>query len=511
MKQIKNFSLKLFIFLAVYTAAIIVPYWVGSISGGESHVFGGFLLNPLDGNSYLAKMQQGFEGNWRFKLPFTSQPGEGAYLFLFYLFLGHFSRWMGLSLVWTFHFWRVMSSIFLLFTLRKFFESIFPEDEESTWRAFVLASIGSGLGWIVFLFGEMTADFWVAEAYPFLSGYANPHFPLGLGLMLWILILSVDGRGGQWLTGLLALILGIVLPFGVVVACMVLGGLLAFDLLTHQKVNVLPLVWVTVFGGAMIAYQVAVTRLDTVFYNWNLQNLTPAPAWWDLLVSFLPALLAALAGILAVVKGMPRSKKSLLVIWFAGAIVLLCLPVNLQRRFMLGLYIPVAGLAVEGCRWISNKWRMSSGFLYKGLLVLSIPTNVVLLLAGVFGAITHNPAVYLTRSELQAMEWLAQQPGECLVVSSPQTGMYLPGHSGCQVMYGHPFETVNALEEEERVESFFGGQMTENEARQYLTENRIGYVFFGAREAGMGQPEVLRLLPPVYSKDETTIFAVELE
>ena len=65
------------------------------IAGGDTHVFGGFLLNPLDGNSYLAKMQQGASGSWRFTLPFTPEPGEGAYLFLFYLALGHLCRLTG--------------------------------------------------------------------------------------------------------------------------------------------------------------------------------------------------------------------------------------------------------------------------------------------------------------------------------------------------------------------------------------------------------------------------------
>lgn len=510
MKLISQSRLKLIIFLAVIVVAITAPYLAGSISGGESHTFGGFLLNPLDGNSYLAKMQQGLEGNWHFKLPFTSQPGEGAYLFLFYLFLGHFSRWLGLPLLWTFHIWRVASSIFLLLTLRRFFSEIF-EEQESAWRAFVLASIGSGLGWAAFLLSQMTADFWVAEAYPFLSSYANPHFPLGLGLMLWILILAIGKARQLWILGLLALLLGIVLPFGVAVACMVLGGMFFIDFLEKKKSNPLPLVLVAVFGGAMIAYQVAVTRLDPVFYEWDIQNVTPTPAWWDMVVSFLPALLTAVAGIVAVVKRKTENRLSLLLIWFAGAVVLLSLPVNLQRRFMLGLYIPVAGLAVEGVHYISDARRISSRLIYRAMLVLSVPTNIVVLLAGVFGVLTHNPAIFLTVGEQAAMDWLVQQPGECLIVSSPQMGMYIPGRSGCRVMYGHPFETVNAIEEEELVEKFISGQMAESDAWRYLNENGINYVFFGGRESELGQPVVLGALQPVFSQDEVTVFAVYTE
>ena len=70
-----------------------------------------FLYNPQDGNSYLAKMYQGWEGNWRFVLPYTAEAGEGAYLFLFYILLGHIARVCGLSPILIFHLVRVLCSI----------------------------------------------------------------------------------------------------------------------------------------------------------------------------------------------------------------------------------------------------------------------------------------------------------------------------------------------------------------------------------------------------------------
>ncbi len=76
---------QLVILCSLLAAALILPFLAGQILAGNGHVFGGFLLNPLDGNSYLAKMRLGLEGEWRFRLPYTAEPGEGAYLFLFYI------------------------------------------------------------------------------------------------------------------------------------------------------------------------------------------------------------------------------------------------------------------------------------------------------------------------------------------------------------------------------------------------------------------------------------------
>ena len=61
-------------------AAAAGPYLWAWAAAGEAHVFGGLLFNPIDGNTYLAKAYQGFEGDWRFRLPYTAEPGGGAYI-----------------------------------------------------------------------------------------------------------------------------------------------------------------------------------------------------------------------------------------------------------------------------------------------------------------------------------------------------------------------------------------------------------------------------------------------
>ena len=81
--------------------------------------------------------------------------------------------------------------------------------------ALILALFGSGLGWISALFGGITSDFWVAEAYPFLSMYTNPHFPLGLGLLLIYFDRLISGERGKNtpLIMLLGLIVAVIQPF----------------------------------------------------------------------------------------------------------------------------------------------------------------------------------------------------------------------------------------------------------------------------------------------------------
>ncbi|MRR29557.1 hypothetical protein EG834_04345, partial [bacterium] len=52
---------------------ITLPYLIAFVLPGPGKIFGGFLLNPQDGNTYLAKMQEGWSGSWVYTFPFSAQ------------------------------------------------------------------------------------------------------------------------------------------------------------------------------------------------------------------------------------------------------------------------------------------------------------------------------------------------------------------------------------------------------------------------------------------------------
>ena len=219
------------VIILIFLLMITAPYLYAANSSDGNKVFGGFLLNPIDGNSYLAKMRQGYEGNWLFTLPYTKDPGGGTAINLYYLFLGHVSRLMSWSLIFTFHLARVLGAFLLSLSLYRLLLKIFMQPNTRLF-VFTLAILGSGLGWVAAAFGLFTSDFWVAEAYPFLASFANAHFPFGLALQIWLLTptfgeKSIDWRFGGW-TLLLAAILSIVYPFGWVVTVAVTAGWVAW-------------------------------------------------------------------------------------------------------------------------------------------------------------------------------------------------------------------------------------------------------------------------------------------
>ncbi len=502
------------ILIAIFTALITLPYLLARFSGGGEYVFGGFLLNPIDGNSYLAKMQEGWSGSWAFTLPYTAEQGQGAYLFLFYLFLGHLSRWLNLPLLVTFHLARVLSAVWMLFALRALFRRMFPWSSEIAWNALVLAVFGSGFGWLMAFAGRMAPDLWVAEAYPFLSAYANPHFPLGLALMAGIFLLTWEAVSVSSFLKLVlyGALLAIVMPFGIVVTAVVLAAKAIWDWLADQQLRIAPLIGSLLAGGPLLLYQFIAIQKDPLLSGWNAQNLTPAPAVWDLLIALFPAVLLAIFALWRDRKQAIAADKRLLVVWFVLGMTLIYMPFNLQRRFMFGLYIPTAALAVAGLSELSwLRGRLHGARLWPFVLGASVLTNAIILLAVLGGVMAHSPDLYLTQSEASALSWIGQNtPPKAVILCSPEFGKYIPAQTGRRVVYGHPFETVAASEKRDNVLAFYHGGWDAATAKSFLDENHVDYVLVGPRERPLIEVYLLFLedYRLVYQKDTTMIYAV---
>ncbi len=535
------------IYLAISVAFILLitlPFVYAYLAAGSSYVFEGFLVNPIDGNSYLAKIYQGWEGNWRFKLPYTVNAGDGAYIFLFYLFLGHLSRILGLSTILTYHLTRIGAALAMLVAIKNFFNVL---SVPSTLRplAFGLAAFGSGLGWISLLFGGMTADFWVSETYPYLSALSNPHFPLGIALLLWMvtpsrqtdieeipIALSFWERWKHtWVISMASLILAIISPFGVIIALTIMTGMILWDMggmlrrgelgiyleNFRQKISmsypgyqavtraINKVFWISLGGGPMLLYYLWVTGTNPQLAGWNEQNLTPSPPVWDLVLSLSPAILLALGGIWYMRLNGKRSER-LLAVWMVLSLLLLYIPFGLQRRFMMGLYIPVVGLAVMGL------WQMAAvnprmlKILGVLLLLFSLPTNLLLLTISAQGIPSHSELFYLTNDESAAMEWIEKNtPLDAVILASPNTGLFIPARTGRGVVYGHPFETVEAEENQAAVIRFFQGKPLQEDV-EIMTV--VDFIYLGPRERALGGPVSLAGFDQVYHNNQVAIYQV---
>ena len=503
----------------IFLIVLTLPYVYAALAGGEDFVFGGFLFNPLDGNSYLAKMYQGWRGDWLFNLPYTAEPGEGVFLFVFYLGLGHLARLLGLSLPVAFHLARLAGAVCLLIVLYHFYRA---ELGQAGNFAFILALFGAGLGWLATFLGLFTADFWVAEAYPFLSAYANPHFPIALAMMLAMLTdASTEKRLSGWsrllIFGSGGFLLALILPFGIILVLLILAGLYfwqATDQLSQgagfQAFYPLPEparrgLALALGGLPVLIYYLWVVTTHTQLAVWNVQNLTLSPPWWDVLLSFSPALIFALLG--AWFAWRERDLKlRVSIVWLVIGLVMLVLPVGLQRRFLLGYYVPLVALAAFAVEKISIENPRRKWVLTTALILISIPTNILILFTALFGVQTHEDQIYLRRNEQQGLAWIQDYTDpDALILAAPESGLFIPAHTGRRVLYGHPFETVEAERREKEVEAFFKGELT---LEDLDATPPVDFIFRGPRETVLGNVPVQQNWSVAWETEGLTIYRV---
>jgi hypothetical protein len=512
------------IFVLILVAAICLPYLCALLMAGKDYVFTGFLINPADSDSYLAKMYEGWNGSWRFTLPYTSDPGPGAYIFLFYLFLGHLAHWLGLPLLWMYHGVRILGAILMVTALAKFLTVSLGKNIPGPFTALVWATFGSGLGWLAILFGQLTSDTWVVEAFPFLSAFAIPHFSLSLAIILSIFSRtdqSIKLRGIAF-DVLEIIFLSLISPFSVILILVVLAGEAFWDGFIFRGAYLkgktwLRLFWISISGAPMLLYQLWIVNNDHVFTAWNAQNFTPSPQLWDLLIAFSPAILLAFLGgwdvirnssdreQLATISKSPDPARRL-VVWALLGLTLLILPFNLQRRFMVGLYIPLVSLAILGLSQLKRRQNF-----FKNLaLGLSLPTNLVLIAIMILSSLAHSSILYMTRDEANALSWIRENsPSNALILAGPEMGNFIPASTGRRVIYGHQFETVNAAQEKKLVEDYFSGEMDPTQAEILLEQRKVDLVFCGPREKALSSSPTCPAtsgLPVLFQQGEVTLF-----
>jgi len=470
----------------------LLPYALAASSAPQPTEFAGFLLNPIDGFSYLAKMRQGAAGSWGFELPYAAEPGPPAFIFTFYLALGQFTRVVGWPPIVTYHAARVLAVFLMGIAGYEFFRQAIVE-ERPRWLAYGLFTLGSGLGWIAGPLGLRSSDLFIPESIGWTAGLANPHFPLAFALVAASASLALRTHIGLRQAGLgalLGLALGLVQPLA---AISLLAGLGAWSLWVFWRPAEVAggrrwppaspvLAGLAVGAGPWLAYDVWLVASHPVLNAWNQQNQTPSPSPLAYLMGFGLILVFAVAGALRSNQTAKPSHR-LMIAWVVTSALLLYAPFNLQRRLVLGMILPLAGLAGVGLDfWLqAGRWPRL-GYL---VLILSLPSNLLVTAAGIVQSAAGDPSLLFQPGERAAYDWLADNVAAgSVVLAGPRTGNRLPAYAPVRVLYGHPFETPEAQARRRMVEAFFSSQP----ASPAAAAGSLGadFLLIGPEEAELG-------------------------
>ena len=517
------------------------PYLLAAALATDERAFGGFVYAVEDGYSYLAKMRLGAEGAWLFRIAYTPEPHHWALFFPFHILLGKVARLLPggdltTCMVWTYHGARLVCGLLLLLMVYRFLAAFTERIVVRRW-AWLLVTWSGGLGWLLVVLGQpgwlgsMPLDFILPEGFTFLVLYGFPHIALARALLLVGMVgmlhawgwgrlrsdlRSALGSGLAWLT------MGLIVPFYVAVAWAVLGGAWVVWAVRRRRIPWRAL-WMAALAMAVSApivlYSAWMFTVDPVYQVWGTQNRILSPHPLHYLVAYGVPLAWAAVSLRDVWRDAGPGWWALA--WVGVVPLLVYLPINIQRRLVEGVQVPLSLLAAWGMvRVRESLRRMPQGWMAAVLVTLSL-TNV-LLIGGNCLALRGLPApIYRDVEEIAALDWLAGEVDfDDVVLTAYETGNYLPARVAARAFVGHGPESVHAEEKKALVARFFSetsetvDRTVDDRWRQrLLREYGVDYVFWGPAERRLGafDPTGASYLRPVYRSAGYIVFRVELE
>ena len=516
----------LLIYSAFLMLVTIVPYLVGYATENGEWRFSGFVFGVEDGNSYIAKMLRGSEGDWLFRTPYTIVDQRGTLAFLPYILLGKLANGDALheQLVALYHLFRLLT-IPLAVHATYLFVSTFVVDMGLRRWATVLTMIGGGLGWVLMILqqgawlGNLPLEFYSPEAFGFLSLLSLPHLVLARALLLYSLTayLQLDrGIAKGWIAGTLLLALALVQPLTVLTAYAVLGSHLlltgAWLLPRGEKDRWVQWVKAAVRSALpslpLVSYFLISFSRDPFLRQWTLQNVIPSPNPAHYLLAYGALALPAIAG--AMIAWRKGDESLLVAAWLLVFPILAYAPHNLQRRLPDGTWVAIVCLSALAV----GAWRASErakALVKRAMLVICLPSTAILWTIGMGVALEPRPPAFLEQEKVKAFEWLAEHGVPwSVVLTGFRTGAALPAYAPLRVIIGHGAESIGLEKNLGRVEDFYQGKMSEAEQRMFVDENHILYVFYGTEERRLagGEPNGRPFLEPIYDAEGYQIYAV---
>jgi hypothetical protein len=510
-------------FAALVMAVTTIPYLVGGLSQTGAWRFGGFVLGVEDGNSYIAKMEQGARGAWLFTLPYSSEPQRGVPLYEFHLLLGKVAGPQHDAQVLAYHLARVILGMALLLISYRFLAEFLP-DVRSRRLGLALVAVGGGLGWLLallgldHLFGSLPIDFYSPEAYTFLILYALPHLAAARCLFLLGLLAYLRGRGVA--AGLLLLGVSLIQPLSVIVAWVVIGVDVVLLWITSRLVlqpptsnlqpltSKLPIALATVLISSPFAlYTVYLFSADPLLRQWNAQNILASPHPLHYVLGYGVFAVLGVGGWRTLLQRRPELAR-LTAGWALAVPFLLYAPLTTQRRLVEGFQLPLVGLAVLGLAGVVQAYRRWALSL---VLALTVPTSALLLAGGVVAGRTLAEPLFHPADQLASFDWLSQhaRPGQ-VVLSSFETGNALPAYTPLVAYIGHGPETVFLARKQPLVAAFYRSSTGEEARRGLLADGRVAFVVFGPHERALGDfdPDVVDYLRWRFSSGGYAIYEV---
>jgi len=509
---------------------------------------------PTDYNFYLSRIREGLEGHWTVVEKYTSEVHSGSFIHGLYVLMGkagilarvpmgragdiyHIARIvLGASLLW----------VTMLFCVRSFSSKHTPRlwavfgfllaVTASSWPKLVAVVGGSIVpataeNILQWRFGGYMAWWSVMDSLQRITFI--PHLLMGQALIVVLVLLVTNSAvlkksGNLVMAGLLAFMLGMIFPPGLIFVYAVMG---IWVVLSGRPLTQ----WLAPYGAIVMisAPSLVYLWLMTGMYPWKrlaeVDIIRPLPfdyaEYFRAMGPMLP--LGVIGAILALLVWETAMLPAIawVIAWGALLGLFAFIPQQSPLRFSEMIpHVPLGVLTGYLFYWLgrcvprqavysavsllilTGVFHMYSSFLWQRDFVdHKIRATLPLVPTGSY-------VMYPLKDFTAAIRYLEEVSGRDEVILSESTaGNYIPVLSGNYVYAGHD-NTVAFEAKKEKVKEFFAGRMSLSAAKIWVGETRASYVFYGPQEREDGGGSDLRgvypFLTEVYKNPAVTVYRV---
>jgi hypothetical protein len=485
-----------------------LPYLTGYLVQTDDLTYSGFFIFEQDGFSYLAKMRQGAEGSWMFRLPYTTEPHQGVLLFVLYLVVGRAAHLVHLPLIVAYHLTRLIGSGLLLAAGARF---VTRWASTARWQviSWALILFAGGAGWLISIWDPQYVAFAsvTPDAFVYSVLYGPPHTIIALALLLWVIPGIMEQSQAPSGTALnsrrLCLAAAVTLmslarPEYMGVLLCVLGTYWLALGLSRRRIlsrSAAVMAGIVLPGTLYALYVLYVSRANPAIAAWTAQNPFFTPPLPNLLVGIGPLMTLSVLGIIGG-RWWEDERRLLLTVWVATLPLMLYLPLSLNRRLIGGAQFPLALAAgywldqhlVPWLGRVRRRWAVASPVAV--LLAAILVSYPVLFGLGAIGFVASHPGqLFLSSDEQAALEWLAGAGGQdrVVVLSAEQTGNRIPAFSSAIPVLGHAIETLDVERKRSDVARFYAAGAQPADRLVILEQYGAQHIWWGPSEQALGE------------------------
>jgi len=486
--------------ILIWTVLLIlissIPVFMGFMKQNEQWSFSGFVMNIDDGNSYITKMMQGYQGDWLYRAPYSLEPQKGLLVFLPYIILGKLVSPPAIhtQMVVLFHLFRVLAIAVMIYGVNRFIK-LFQLKNEYHLLVLVLSTAGGGTGWLIILLGQSNFAGWLPlefispEGFGFISAYTIPHLAMARGLLFGSIAFFIEGisfweENGRypkykWLLCAAGLFLmGIFQPLYCAIAVLWIA-LVSMITFTKKRImnkirlkDFLYTLLVCVPAGVWIGYILIMGWLDPYMNAWNTQNLVLSPPISLFVISYGLFYLFGIINMTKLRVATNSTQGKLLLILAIIIPILIYIPFNLQRRLLEGLWVSLLILTMLIVQNSGNNVRKISKVVFS---ILSVPSTIIILIMGIQA--TNKPAspVYVNNDALKIYKTAEELSANGNILTSFRTGNEITAWFPVRVSLGHGSETIHYKKFNKMYLDYVNGQTDSGTRLSWLEQYNIRY------------------------------------